>query len=62
VCGAAGLLFFAIKKTIGLRVTEEEEINGLDVEEHGSPGYGEDVVPSLAAIGVPMTSTPSMTG
>jgi Amt family ammonium transporter len=58
VLGAAGLLFLAIKKTIGLRVTAEEEINGLDVEEHGSPGYGLDVVPSLAAASS-TTATPS---
>lgn len=35
----AGLLFLAIKKTIGLRVSEEEELAGLDVMEHGTPGY-----------------------
>ena len=35
----AGLLFLAIKKTIGLRVSEEEELAGLDVLEHGAPGY-----------------------
>lgn len=44
VCGAAGLLFLAIKKTIGLRVTEEEEIAGLDVEEHGTAGYGAEIL------------------
>ena len=37
---AAFVLFSVIKATIGLRVTEEEEIAGLDVEEHGAPGYG----------------------
>ena len=31
------IVFFAIKKTIGLRVTEEEEITGLDATEHGLP-------------------------
>jgi Amt family ammonium transporter len=31
------LAFLAIKKTIGLRVTAEEEILGLDVTEHGLP-------------------------
>jgi Amt family ammonium transporter len=41
---AAGLLFWALKKTIGLRVTPEEEMAGLDVEEHGSPGYGHDPI------------------
>ena len=33
-----------IKQTIGLRVTEEEEIAGLDIEEHGAPGYGPDIL------------------
>ena len=31
------LAFTLIKKTVGLRVTEEEEISGLDVTEHGLP-------------------------
>jgi Amt family ammonium transporter len=35
------ILFAAIKATIGLRVSEEEEVAGLDVLEHGSPGYGD---------------------
>jgi ammonium transporter, Amt family len=35
-------LFFVIKKTIGLRVTAEEEIEGLDVLEHGLEGYPAD--------------------
>jgi Amt family ammonium transporter len=38
----AGALFIALKKTIGLRVSREEELAGLDVLEHGSPGYGID--------------------
>jgi len=32
-------MFFALKKTIGLRVTPQEELDGLDVHEHGSPAY-----------------------
>ena len=40
VVAAAGGLFLAIKALIGLRVSAEEEINGLDVMEHGSAGYG----------------------
>jgi Amt family ammonium transporter len=49
---AAGLLFLAIKATIGLRVSPEEEMAGLDVEEHGSPGYGHDPAMSVGgAIG-----------
>jgi Amt family ammonium transporter len=35
------ILFATLKATIGLRVTEEEELAGLDVLEHGAPGYGE---------------------
>jgi Amt family ammonium transporter len=35
------ILFSVLKATIGLRVSEEEELAGLDVLEHGSPGYGE---------------------
>ena len=42
VFGAAFLLFQAIKATVGLRVTEEEEVAGLDVEEHGHMGYAPD--------------------
>lgn len=37
----AYLLFAALKAFGGLRVTEAEELAGLDVLEHGSPGYGE---------------------
>ena len=34
------ILFGALKATLGLRVSEEEEVTGLDVAEHGSSGYG----------------------
>lgn len=35
-----GLIIFTIlKKTIGLRVSREEEIKGLDIEEHGMEAY-----------------------
>lgn len=44
VAGTAGLLFLLIKKTIGLRVTREEELNGLDIEEHGAAGYGPELL------------------
>ncbi|MGD9795877.1 MAG: ammonium transporter [Acidimicrobiia bacterium] len=45
----AGLLFFVLKKTIGLRVSEQEEIEGLDVHEHGAPGYATDSVSGIAS-------------
>ena len=37
--GIGLLLFLGIKKTIGLRVTPEEELKGLDVGEHGMEAY-----------------------
>ncbi len=37
-----GILFGILKATIGLRVTAEEEIEGLDVLEHGLQGYAPD--------------------
>jgi len=33
------ILFFIIKKTVGLRVSKEEEIKGLDLSEHGTEAY-----------------------
>lgn len=37
--GTGLVLFLGIKYTIGLRVTEEEEAEGLDVTEHGNEAY-----------------------
>ncbi len=39
--GCAFILFTVIKRTVGLRVTEEEEIEGLDYCEHGSHAYAD---------------------
>ncbi|MGC6464435.1 MAG: ammonium transporter [Akkermansiaceae bacterium] len=33
------VLFIALKATMGVRVSEEEEAEGLDVAEHGAPAY-----------------------
>jgi Amt family ammonium transporter len=41
-----GALFLLIKYTIGLRVSPEEELEGLDVHEHGAAGYGLEVFSS----------------
>jgi Amt family ammonium transporter len=35
----AFLIFFVIKKTMGLRVSEREELRGLDLGEHGQEAY-----------------------
>jgi Amt family ammonium transporter len=41
VCFPAALgIFFALKQTVGLRVSKEEENIGLDVGEHGMEAYG----------------------
>jgi Amt family ammonium transporter len=37
--GLGLVLFYAIKATIGLRVTPEEELKGLDIGEHGMEAY-----------------------
>lgn len=44
ICGltafvAAFVIFFVLKKTIGIRVSEEHEKEGLDSHEHGIRGY-----------------------
>ena len=38
-------IFCAIKRTHGLRVSEEEERRGLDIVEHGMWGYPEQFMP-----------------
>ena len=42
--------FFIIKNTIGLRVSTEEEIKGLDKTEHGLPSAYADFVPAVESI------------
>jgi Amt family ammonium transporter len=44
------ILFNAIKATIGLRVGEDEEVEGLDRIEHGTPGYGLETHEQLAGV------------
>ncbi len=40
----AGALFAGLRAVGMLRVSPEEELAGLDVAEHGSPGYGPDIL------------------
>lgn len=42
--------FFIIKKTVGLRVSAEEEIKGLDSTEHGLPSAYADFVPAVESL------------
>ena len=32
-------LLFILKKTVGIRVSEKEELEGLDIHEHGMNAY-----------------------
>ena len=40
---ATAIMFAGIKYTVGLRVSAQEELEGLDVHEHGYAGYGDDI-------------------
>ena len=56
------ILFGALKAFKMLRVSEEEELAGLDVLEHGAPGYGEGFgtfVPSTATAASDRTVAPA---
>jgi Amt family ammonium transporter len=53
VFGLSYLTFAAIKATIGLRVTPEDEDAGLDIVEHGMYGYPEQFIPSSEIGGGP---------
>ena len=44
------LTFFILKKTVGLRVSVEEEIKGLDKTEHGLPSAYADFVPAVESL------------
>jgi len=61
VCSAA--LFFAVKAVMGLRVSAEEELEGLDAGEHAMHAYdflstmGHGQAPSLPSIAAPMTAS-----
>ncbi|MBA3066315.1 ammonium transporter [bacterium] len=39
VFGSASFLFFILKKTVGLRASDEEQLKGLDITEHGMESY-----------------------
>jgi Amt family ammonium transporter len=67
---ASLITFGLIKATVGLRVSEEEELAGLDIASHGMYGYPEafipqeeypsgDYIPAVAGTPVAMPSKPS---
>lgn len=40
---ASFIIMYAIKATVGMRISREEEVVGLDVSEHGASGYPEQL-------------------
>ena len=54
--------FFIIKKTYGLRVSEDEEDAGLDISEHGMYGYPEQFIPAPELVGYGATPRASALG
>ncbi len=59
VFGLSYLTFAAIKATIGLRVSDEDEVAGLDIVEHGMYGYPEQFIPeSEIGSGLPTSPAP----
>ncbi|HBN55903.1 MAG TPA: adenylate cyclase, partial [Lachnospiraceae bacterium] len=44
------IVFAVIKKTVGLRVSPEEEVKGLDSTEHGLPSAYADFVPAVESL------------
>jgi len=63
--GGAFILFKVLSMTVGLRVSHEEEIEGLDISEHGAEAYPEDLAgghgllgeEAVHAVAVPATAS-----
>ena len=56
------LAFFIIKKTVGLRVSAEEEIKGLDSTEHGLPSAYADFSPVVESLDYGYDDAVAVTG
>jgi len=56
------LTFFIIKKTIGLRVSKEEEIKGLDSTEHGLLSAYADFLPAVESLDYGYEDAVNVTG
>ena len=56
------LTFFVIKRTVGLRVSQEEEIKGLDKTEHGLPSAYADFVPAVESLDYGFAGAVAVTG
>lgn len=56
------LTFFIIKKTVGLRVSKEEEIKGLDSTEHGLASAYADFLPAVESLDYGYDEAVAVTG
>ena len=56
------LTFLIIRKTVGLRVSKEEEIKGLDRTEHGLPSAYADFVPAVESLNYGYESAMNVSG
>ncbi len=56
------ILFALIKKTIGLRVSPEEEVKGLDSTEHGLPSAYADFAPAVESLDYGFEEAVAVTG
>ena len=56
------LTFLIIRKTVGLRVSKEEEIKGLDRTEHGLPSAYADFVPAVERLNYGYESAMTVSG
>ena len=56
------ITFFIIKKTVGLRVSKEEEIKGLDSTEHGLPSAYADFLPAVESLDYGYEEAVAVTG
>ena len=54
--------WYAISKTIGLRVSPEAEAAGLDISEHGMYGYPEQFIPDAELYGSPAGASVKLNG
>jgi Amt family ammonium transporter len=56
------ITWYAIAKTIGLRVSAEEEAAGLDISEHGMYGYPEQFIPDAEMYGPAVPAAVKLNG
>ncbi len=61
VFAASSLVWLILKKTVGIRVTAEEELAGLDIGEHGNHAYP-DFAPAIESLDYGFESAAAVTG